>query len=165
MCMTALCSFKFSFDSLSMRFYILRVLRHFGLLVDMQRRRLIDTHTHLHIQGVLSADPSPSPSICPKDATTPTILSCRSSQPSHASAHQILLPSMILLTSSRPQALQSQPAPDAWHQTVFVQPSKSSNTCSSLVSSDPRPVLGPRPYTWCQRSLPMIGVPVETIVL
>ena len=52
-------------------------LRHFGLLVDMQRRRLIDTHTHLHIQGVVSADPSPSPSICPKDATNPyhTLLS------------------------------------------------------------------------------------------
>ena len=46
-------------------------LRNFGLLVDMQKRRLIDTNTQLHIQGILSADPSPSPSICPKDASNP----------------------------------------------------------------------------------------------
>ena len=52
-------------------------LRHFGLLVDMQQRQLMDTHTHLHIQGVLSTDHSPSPSICPKDTTNPylTLLS------------------------------------------------------------------------------------------
>ena len=52
-------------------------LRHFGLLVDMQQRQLIDTHTQLHIQGILSTDPSPSPSICPKDANNPylTLLS------------------------------------------------------------------------------------------
>ena len=46
-------------------------LRHFGLLVDMQKRQLVDTHTHLHIQGILSSVPSPSPSICPKDTTNP----------------------------------------------------------------------------------------------
>ena len=52
-------------------------LRHFGLLVDMQQRQLMDTHTNLHIQGVLSTDHSPSPSICPKDTTNPylTLLS------------------------------------------------------------------------------------------
>lgn len=52
-------------------------LRHFGLLVDMQRRWLVDTHTHLHIQGILLNDSSPSPSTCPKDATSPylTLLS------------------------------------------------------------------------------------------
>ena len=38
-------------------------LRHFGLLVD--------AHTHLHIQGILSTDPSPSPSICPMDINNP----------------------------------------------------------------------------------------------
>ena len=37
-------------------------LRHSGLLVDMQQRRLIDTHTHLHIQGIISSVHSPSPS-------------------------------------------------------------------------------------------------------
>ena len=46
-------------------------LRHFGLLVDMQKRQLVDTHTHLHIQGILSSVSSPSPSICPKDTTNP----------------------------------------------------------------------------------------------
>ena len=46
-------------------------LRHFGLLVDMHKRQLVDTHTHLHIRGILSTDPSPSPSICPKDASNP----------------------------------------------------------------------------------------------
>ena len=46
-------------------------LRHFGLLVDMQHSQLIDAHTHLHIQGILSTDPSPSPSICPKDVNNP----------------------------------------------------------------------------------------------
>ena len=46
-------------------------LRHFGLLVDMQRRQLVDSHTHLHIQGILSPDPSPSPSIYPKDTNNP----------------------------------------------------------------------------------------------
>lgn len=49
----------------------------FGLLVDMQQRRLIDTHTHLHNQCILSTNLSPSPSICPKDANNPylTLLS------------------------------------------------------------------------------------------
>ena len=34
-------------------------LRHFGLLVDMQQHKLIDSTTHLHIQGILSSSPSP----------------------------------------------------------------------------------------------------------
>ena len=52
-------------------------LRHFGLMVDMRQRQLVDTHTHLHIQGVLSTVPSPSTSICPTDASNPylTLLS------------------------------------------------------------------------------------------
>ena len=52
-------------------------LRHFGLLVDMQQRQLIDSQTQLHIQGVISTTPSPSLSICPKDTNNPylTLLS------------------------------------------------------------------------------------------
>ena len=52
-------------------------LRHFGLLVDMSKHKLTDTHTHLQVQGILSSDISPSPSICPKDNTNPylTLLS------------------------------------------------------------------------------------------
>ena len=48
-------------------------LRHFGLMVDMHTHKLIDTHTHLHIQGILSTGASPSPSICPKDAGNPYV--------------------------------------------------------------------------------------------
>ena len=51
--------------------------RHIGLLVDMQHSQLIDAQTHLHIQGILSTDPSSSPSICSKDVNNPylTLLS------------------------------------------------------------------------------------------
>ena len=46
-------------------------LRQFGLLVDMKRHQLIDTNTHLCIQGILTTEPSPSPTICPKSANNP----------------------------------------------------------------------------------------------
>ena len=46
-------------------------LRHFGLLVDMRHLKLTDAHTHLSIQGILSSDPSPSPSVCAKDVDNP----------------------------------------------------------------------------------------------
>ena len=49
-------------------------LRHFGLLVDMKQRQLIDTHTNLHIQGILSANSSPSPAVCRKDADNPYLM-------------------------------------------------------------------------------------------
>ena len=41
------------------------ILRHFGLLVDMKRRQLVDTATRIHVQGIRALDPSPSPSITP----------------------------------------------------------------------------------------------------
>ena len=48
-------------------------LRHFGLLVDIQRHKLIDTSTHLQVQGILSSDPTPGTSIrsLSKDPTNP----------------------------------------------------------------------------------------------
>ena len=46
-------------------------LRHFGLLVDIKQHQLIDAITRLHIQGILSTDPSLTPSICPKDTSHP----------------------------------------------------------------------------------------------
>ena len=46
-------------------------LKHFGLLVDMKQRRLIDTATQLHIQGILSPEHSPSPCILPKSNNNP----------------------------------------------------------------------------------------------
>ena len=47
-------------------------LRHSGILVDMRQHRLVDTATHLYIQGILSSHSSPSPSVCPKIPPTPT---------------------------------------------------------------------------------------------
>ena len=46
-------------------------------MLDMNDRKLIDAHTHFHIQGILSSDISPSLSICPKDPNNPylTLLS------------------------------------------------------------------------------------------
>lgn len=38
-------------------------LHHCGLLVDLQRKRLVDAVTQLNIQGIITHDPSPSPSI------------------------------------------------------------------------------------------------------
>ena len=46
-------------------------LRHFALLVDMQNRKLIDSHTQLYIQGIITHVSSPSPSICPKNTPDP----------------------------------------------------------------------------------------------
>ena len=42
---------------------------NFSLLVDIKQHQLIDATTCLHIQGILSTDPSPTPSICPKDTS------------------------------------------------------------------------------------------------
>ena len=46
-------------------------LRHFGLLVDMKQRQLSDATTQLHVQGILSSDSSPNPTIQPKDTGDP----------------------------------------------------------------------------------------------
>ncbi len=46
-------------------------LRHYGLLVDMHKRTLIDTNTHIQVQGILSSDVSLTSSVCPKDPTNP----------------------------------------------------------------------------------------------
>ena len=46
-------------------------LRHYGLMLDMHQRKLIDTRTHLQVQGILASGPSPSPSLLPKDGTNP----------------------------------------------------------------------------------------------
>ena len=44
-------------------------LRHFSLLVDIKRSRLIDATTQLRVQGVLSQATSPSPSFLPLQPT------------------------------------------------------------------------------------------------
>ena len=40
-------------------------LNHYGLVVDMRRRRLWDTRTQFFVQGVISSSPSPSPRLLP----------------------------------------------------------------------------------------------------
>ena len=66
-------------------------LRHFGLLVDMQHHKVIDTCTHLQVQGILSTDPTPSTSIRSlslRTPPTPTSLCCQNSLPSHKPTQQ-----------------------------------------------------------------------------
>ena len=46
-------------------------LRHYGLMVDMHKCKLIDTCTHLQVQGILSSGHSPSPSLCCCDTSNP----------------------------------------------------------------------------------------------
>ena len=46
-------------------------LRHYGLMVDMNNRKLVDTCTHLSIQGIRSSSISTHTSLCPKDNSNP----------------------------------------------------------------------------------------------
>ena len=46
-------------------------LRNFGLIVNMRQHQLSDTTTNLYIQGISTSDPSPSPSILPKQTDDP----------------------------------------------------------------------------------------------
>ena len=51
-------------------------LRHFGLLVDMKQRKLVDASTHLHIQGIVSSESSPVPPLFPNLLTIHTSIYC-----------------------------------------------------------------------------------------
>jgi hypothetical protein len=44
-------------------------LRHFGLLVDLKYNKLTDSTTSLTVQGIVSQDVSPSPSLLPRQPT------------------------------------------------------------------------------------------------
>jgi len=46
-------------------------LSHYGLTVDMQKSKLIDTNTRLRIQGIVSCSTSPSPSLYSRDPSNP----------------------------------------------------------------------------------------------
>ena len=46
-------------------------LRHYQLLVDMTRFRLVDATTNLMVNGIISQVESPSPSLLPRKSTTP----------------------------------------------------------------------------------------------
>ena len=41
-------------------------LEHYSLVVDMGHKRLADTRTDLFVQGIISSNPSPSPSLLPQ---------------------------------------------------------------------------------------------------
>ncbi len=46
-------------------------LRHYGLMVDLTQRKLIDTCTHLQVHGILSTGVPPHTSFYPKDKSNP----------------------------------------------------------------------------------------------
>ena len=46
-------------------------LRHYGLLVDVTKRQLVDSTTHIVINGVISQVLSPSPTLLPRTPTSP----------------------------------------------------------------------------------------------
>ena len=66
-------------------------LRHFGLLVDIKQHQLIDATTRLHIQSILSTDPSLTLSICPKNTSHPyyTQVSTPDTPVKHDTVHHI----------------------------------------------------------------------------
>ena len=45
-------------------------LHHFGIMVDLQQGRLVDTNTHLQIQGIMAKTPSLSPTFLAGVSTT-----------------------------------------------------------------------------------------------
>ena len=46
-------------------------LQHYSLMVDLRQRRLVDAVTSLHVQGIISALTSPSPTLLPRDTSDP----------------------------------------------------------------------------------------------
>ena len=46
-------------------------LSHYGLTVDMRQCKLVDTRTHLRIQGIISSCNPPSLSLYPRDNSNP----------------------------------------------------------------------------------------------
>ncbi len=108
-------------------------LKHFGLMVDMSHRKLVDTHTHLHIQGIHSAHSSLSATLYPKDTTNPylTLLSDFPSLTQVAVSnapvkHNI---SHHIETTGPPTSARPRPSP-------CRKEGIRSSTCSSWASSD-----------------------------
>ena len=103
-------------------------LRYFGLMVDMNKWKLVDTNNQ---QCILSMDTSPRPSLCLDDSNNPISNCCWSSPPSLKPPHQTLQSSMKLSTTLRPQGHLSQPVPDVLHLTASKPPRGNSSTCSN----------------------------------
>ena len=140
-------------------------LRHFGLMVDMNKRKLVDTNTQLLVQGILSTDTSLRPSLCLKDSNNPylqllsefpalTQVSAPDTPVKHEIVHHIETAGPPV--SARPRRL----APDSLKaakrefehmlQLGIIRPS--SSACHHL-------------STWCRRRLLVTGDLVVTIAL
>ena len=71
---------------------------------------------------------------------------------------------MTSLNTLRPLDHQCLPDPDDWHRIVSKLPRGSLTTGCSSGLSDPPPVPGTHPFTWCPRGLPVTSGPVVTTV-
>ena len=99
----------------------------------------------------------------PRIPTTPTSPCCQSFPPSPKYPHLAHLRHDItqhIETTGPPVSAD----PDDWHRIVSKLPRGSLTTgcCSGL--SDPPPVPGTHPFTWCPRGLLVTGSPVVTTV-
>ena len=139
-------------------------LSHFGLLVDMKQRQLLDTITQLHVPGILSSEPSPGPTIRPKDNSDPyhNLLSNFLLLPKYVTTILLLL--TILHTTSRQQGHQCLLDHTIYHLNVSRSPNNSSSTCSNWESCDPPLVHGRHHFTWCPKKQLETDVPVVIIV-
>ena len=93
-------------------------LRHFGLMVNMRQCQLTDASTHLRVQGILSSDTSPSPSILPPNSGNPFHAILADSQMLHKCAPRTVLSNTMSLITSRPPDHQYLHVPGDWHQSV-----------------------------------------------
>ena len=93
-------------------------LQHFSLVVDLRHRRLIDALTTLTVQGLLSSQTSPSPSLLPRTPSTPfelllsefpTVIQPCAATGSNTASH----------ITSPLQALQSQPGHVDSHRSDY----------------------------------------------
>ena len=86
-------------------------LSHYGLTVDVQKSKLIDTNTRLCIQGIVSCSTLPSPSLYSRDPSN-LYLQLLSELPELS---QVIAPDT--------------PVKHDWPPTASRQPNESSNTC------------------------------------
>ena len=139
--------------------------RHYGLMVDMNNRKLVDTCTHLSIQGIRSSSTSTQPLSAPKTTPTPTTNCWLSFLHSLKSLHQTLRCYTTSPTTSKLLNHLCLPVPDDWHLTAYGLPRGNLNTCSSWALSAPLPVPGPLHFTWYLKKHLVTGDPVVTTVL
>ena len=106
-------------------------LRHYGLIIDLHNRKLIDTCTHLHVQGILSTGTSPRPHSAQRMHQTPTTNYCPNSQLSPKSLLLTHQSSTMSPTTSQQLALQFQHDHTVLHPTDSKWLKGSWNTCSN----------------------------------